>query len=333
MDFDLSEQQRALRDAARELLDSAASRERVRAVIDAPDGYDAGLWAAMGEQGWLALELPEVEGGLALTFVEVAVLCEEVGRHVAPAPFLSNTLALAGITRAIADSEISERLQTGAAVGCVGFGGEVVVDAPIADVALLVTADEVRMVTLEPRPDAQPAMDVTRRVAWVEGGEPIAGAALADELLDRGAVAYAAEILGAAERMLEVSVDYAKVREQFGRPIGSFQAVKHRLADMLVDVEGIRSATWYAAWAVANEAPDRALAASTAKAWASEAGPRVIDGALQVHGGIGFTWEHDLHLYLKRVHLDARQFGDATLHHDRIVRGLRARLADGVELF
>src|SRR5690606_24796053 len=118
-----------------------------------------------------------------------------------------------------------------------------------------------------------------------------------------GALGHAAEILGAASRVLDLTVDYAKERVQFGRPIGSFQAVKHRCADMLVDVEGMRSAVYYAAWCVGAGDRDRSIAASTAKTWCSDAGRRVMASGLQVHGGIGFTWEHDLHLFLKRAQL------------------------------
>jgi alkylation response protein AidB-like acyl-CoA dehydrogenase len=204
-------------------------------------------------------------------------------------------------------------------------------------VLLLVDSDAVSLHELDARPDRLNALDQTRTVARVPSqlgpGEPVGDGELAAALLDRGATLYAAELLGAAARMLEASVDYAKVREQFGRPIGSFQAVKHRCADMLVDVEGMRSAVWYSAWAIDADAPDRALAASTAKSWASDAGMRVINSALQVHGGIGFTWEHDLHLYLKRAQLDSLLFGDATFHRERIAALLKARVETGVDVF
>ena len=120
-------------------------------------------------------------------------------------------------------------------------------------------------------------------------------------LIDRGATATALEMLGGASRALELAVDYAKERVQFGRPIGSFQAVKHRCADMLVDVEGMRSTSYWAAWCLAADDPDQSIAASTAKTWGSDASKRVMASALQVHGGIGFTWEHDLHLFMKRA--------------------------------
>jgi len=147
--------------------------------------------------------------------------------------------------------------------------------------------------------------------------------------LDVASVAYSAELLGIAQRALDLSVEYARERVQFGRPIGSFQAVKHRCADMLVDVEGMRSAVYWAAWCVAAGDADSSVAASTAKCWCSDAATRVLSSALQVHGGIGFTWDHDIHLYLKRAHLDAISFGDASFHRARLAALLRDRVESG----
>jgi alkylation response protein AidB-like acyl-CoA dehydrogenase len=259
------------------------------------------------------------------------VLAEQVGRYVAPAPFLSTALAQHAL-RAGGDSR-ADALAAGDSVGAVGFGDGPVVDAPAADVVVLVRGDAVTIVAgADVR--AEPAMDETRSLGWVDAaGDALGDAALARDILDRGATLYAAELLGASERMLEVSVAYAKTREQFGRPIGSFQAIKHRCADMLVDVEGMRSAAYYAGWAIAAGAPDASLAASTAKAWASDAARRVMSSALQVHGGIGFTWEHDLHLYLKRAQLDGVTFGDAAYHRERIARLLRDRVTAGESIF
>src|SRR4051812_3512545 len=333
VDFDLSDDQIALRDAARDLLDARSSTERVRKLIASDDLYDVELWRDMAEQGWLALDIAEDDGGLGLGFVEVAVLAEEVGRHVSPAPYVSSVLA----RQALAGTDWSERLAAGDAVGAIAWGSGITVDAAIADVLVVVTPDDVTAYDLSAdRPKAEAAMDLTRPVSRIDNlgeGERVGDEVLATTMLDRGATAYAAELLGAAQRMLEATVDYAKVREQFGRPIGSFQAVKHRCADMLVDVEGMRSAVWYAAWAIDADAEDRSLAASTAKAWASDAGMRVMNSALQVHGGIGFTWEHDLHLYLKRAHLDSMLFGDAGHHRERIAGLLKARVESGSGVF
>jgi alkylation response protein AidB-like acyl-CoA dehydrogenase len=131
---------------------------------------------------------------------------------------------------------------------------------------------------------------------------------------------------------MELSVEYAKERVQFGRPIGSFQAIKHRCADMLVDVEGMRSSVYWAAWCIGARHDDASVAASTAKVWCSDASRRVMASALQVHGGIGFTWEHDVHLFLKRAQLDQVSFGDAGFHRDRLVDLLRARVEAGGSL-
>lgn len=143
---------------------------------------------------------------------------------------------------------------------------------------------------------------------------------LLDTLLRRGAVAAAAEMLGAARRALDMSVAYAKVREQFGQPIGAFQAIRHKCAEMLVEVESAHAATYYAAWALDAGAEDAALAASVAKAYVGEAARRVCGEAIQVHGGIGFTWEYDLHLYFKRAKALEPMYGDADYHHELIVR-------------
>jgi alkylation response protein AidB-like acyl-CoA dehydrogenase len=141
-----------------------------------------------------------------------------------------------------------------------------------------------------------------------------------DFLLQRGAVGAAAEMLGAARRCLDMAVDYAKVREQFGQPIGSFQAIRHKCADMLLDVENSFAAVYYAAWALQNDAEDGPLAASVAKAYVSDASRKVCGDAIQVHGGIGFTWEYDLHLYFKRAKALEPLYGDADHHRELIVR-------------
>ncbi len=156
-------------------------------------------------------------------------------------------------------------------------------------------------------------------IGRVDEGWPIVEATLR-----RAAVAAAAEMLGASRRCLEMSVEYAKVREQFGQPIGTFQAIKHALADMLLEVENSHSATYYAAWALSADAPDAALAASVAKAYVSEAARKVCGQAIQAHGGIGFTWEYDLHLPFKRAkHLEAL-YGDADYHRELVLQGVQA---------
>ena len=398
VDFDLSADQLALHDAAAALLDRFAGHDALRArvgggvvvgtlpgasgesgesrapdrgesadsadVQTAPHGYDATVWSAMADQGWLALELPEDDGGLGLGAVEVAVLCEQLGRRLVAAPYLPSVLALGALCgeEARADSgtkEWREALAAGTAVGCVALAprpgqvtagasgtGDVVrlsgqigptVYAPSADVAIVATPADVYGVDLRAvdgvRPAPAAAMDRTRELGSLTfDGTParhLGGPDDAALLLDRAATLASAEMLGAADAVLVMAVEYAKDRVQFGKPIGSFQAVKHMLADALVDVEGMRSTAYYAAWCAAFGDRDRSVAASMAKAWCSDASRRVMACGLQVHGGIGFTWEHDMHLYLKRAQLDQVSFGDAAFHRDRIAGLLRERLASG----
>ncbi|MHB8219713.1 MAG: acyl-CoA dehydrogenase family protein [Acidimicrobiales bacterium] len=371
MDFDLSDDQVALRDAASALLDQPRWAERLRSRVgpgtmvgrrseSAASGFDEMLWSAMGEQGWSAVERP-VPDGLGLGMVEVAVLCQQIGRRVAAVPFLPSVLALDALSSALPsaagdDAKVAgwvASLSCGDAVGCVVWSArpgavevswsdgrpllsgrsDPVLYGPSASVAVVATDEGLYAVDPDHGGRAGPvgAMDRTRELGWLEldqtPGILLGGPPAVARLLDRAATGAAAEMLGAAERVLEMTVDYAKDRVQFGRPIGSFQAVKHRLADALVDVEGMRSAVYYAAWCTATDDPDAALAASMAKAWCSDASRRVMASGLQLHGGIGFTWEHDLHLYLKRSQLDQISFGDAGWHRDRIAGILRTRLA------
>jgi alkylation response protein AidB-like acyl-CoA dehydrogenase len=358
MDFDLSEDQLALRDGARELLDALAAPAQVRVVVEAGGGFDAALWQAMAEQGWPAVGLPEAAGGVGLGTVEVAVLLEEVGRHAAPAPFASTALALDALAAAGA-SDLVARLVGDQGVGCVawsrdgdgvraegdGFGWRLTgrpdptLFAPSASIAVVVAAGPdgpgLFAVDLDEhgRPPREPAMDRTRELGWLRfDGTPaqlVGDARAVEALVDRGAAYASSEMLGGASRVLDLAVEYAKDRVQFGRPIGSFQAVKHRCADMLVDVEGMRSTSYWAAWCISADDAETSVAASTAKIWCADASKRVMASGLQVHGGIGFTWEHDLHLFLKRAQLDQLTFGDASYHRERLARLLRPRVEAG----
>ncbi len=337
MDFELSPDQRALRAAATDLLAGRSPMRVVRSAVDRGGEPDRDLWEAMVDQGWCGLAVPEKLGGVGLGWVEAAIVLEQVGAHVAPAPVLGQMVALG----ALADGAWGPRLIAGEAVAaCAERLDRPCVYAPVADVVVVPEDDRLMAVELgERRPAAEPAMDVTRQLGWLGSAAladapriEVGGAAEVARHLDVAAVAYAAELLGIAQRALDLAVAYAKDRVQFGRPIGSFQAVKHRCADMLVDVEGMRSAVYWAAWTLGDvdaAGAERSMAASTAKAWCSDAASRVLASALQVHGGIGFTWEHDLHLYLKRAHLDAVTFGDATFHRARLARLLRARVEGG----
>ncbi len=382
VDFELSSDQQELRAAAVALLDDLASPERVRefvgpglpvsedpglgAEVQPAAGFDRALWSAMAEQGWMAVERPADDGGLGLSLVEVAVLCEELGRRAAPVPYADTVTCLDALGQATVEHPLSDQaardvgrwagqLASGESIGCVAWpAGRGVVTAqpdgdrwrlsgrpeptryaPVADVAVVVADGSLFALGLDHslRPRVEPAMDRTRPLGWLHLDDTPAHRIGSEEdverLTNRVATATAADALGASARALEMSVEYAKVRRQFGHPIGSFQAVKHRLADALVDVEGMRSSTYYAAWCVATGDAEAALAASMAKAWCSDASGRVTGTALQTHGGIGFTWDHDLHLFLKRAQLDAAGFGDAAWHRDRVAGLLAVRMAAG----
>lgn len=339
MDFDLSADQNALREAAKDLLDAECGSDRVRAS----EGFDAELWAAMVEQGWTGVAVDESLGGVGLGTVEAAVLLEQAGAHVAPVPLTQQLIAL----EALAETEWGPALLSGesiaavvrtplerAADGSVSGRPEPVIYGARADVLIAPAGDALVAVDLRDiERTAEPAMDMTRELAWIDLDRApaivVGDAAAVAAHLDRGAIYHSAEMLGGAETVMQLAVDYAKEREQFGRPIGSFQAVKHRCADMLVDVEGMRSAVYHAAWALGAGDADGPVAAATAKVWCSDAAVRVAESALQVHGGIGFTWESDVHLYLKRAQLDSVAFGDARHHRKRLASLLAARLETG----
>ena len=358
MDFDLSDDQLALRDAARDLLDGLAAPERVRAHTAGTEPFDRALWDAMVEQGWLGVSLPEASGGLGLGAVEMAVLLEEIGRHVAPVPFRSTALAIGACSRAPRSEDVTALL-TGARVACIAWSARAdavtaagngdtwaltgradpVIDGPVADLAIVpaVAPDGPALFAVDlndaNRPPREAAMDLTRPIGWLHldatTATRLGGTDAVDALADHGATFTAAEMLGSASRVLEMATDYAKERVQFGRPIGSFQAVKHRCADMHVDVEGMRSTVYWAAWCIGAADPDASIAASTAKTWCSDASKRVMASGLQVHGGIGFTWEHDLHFFLKRAQLDQLAFGDSTYHRERLAALVRPRVEAG----
>jgi alkylation response protein AidB-like acyl-CoA dehydrogenase len=187
---------------------------------------------------------------------------------------------------------------------------------PGLEIKLLPTMDQTRKLCEVTFNDVRVAADAVL-------GSPGAGWSPLSRVIERATVALCAEMCGGAQRVLDMTVDYAKIRVAFGRPIGSYQGVKHRAADMLVDVENAKSLTYYAAWAVDESAPEAALAASMAKAYCSDAFRRVSAAGIQLHGGIGFTWEHDLHLYFKRAKSSEFTFGDATFHRERVAQLIR----------
>jgi len=322
MRFDFDDEQAEIKETARQLLAARFTSEKVRELA-AAGGYEDALWSEVCELGWPGIAIAAEHGGQGLGMVELAILCEELGYACAPLPFLAN--ACAGLVIEGAGSEEQkDRWLAGIAAGDArGSCGDpdLLIDAAGAACAVAHAADgAVRIVDLAGlEPEALELIDATRGYsAPPEAGIGEAVSGDTAPATDRILVAVAAELVGVGQRALDMAVDYAKEREQFGRPIGAYQGVSHACAKMLYDVEEARSLAYAAAWA-ADAAPDALpLAAAMAKARASEAAWEACKASIQVHGGIGFTWEHDLHFLLKRARVDARLFGTAGEHKERV---------------
>jgi alkylation response protein AidB-like acyl-CoA dehydrogenase len=332
MNFDFTEDQHEIKRTARDLLTKRSTWAKVR---EAAEGgrYDLDLWRELGELGWPGIAIAEEHGGQGLGVVELVILLEELGFACAATPFLGT--ALAGLAIQSAGSPEQQArwlpgLASGELRGALGAPG-LIPDGDGADVLVLVTADGMCLVDSgQAGAQAVDAIDPTRRHASVtdavaQAGEPLPGDI--ELATDLGRTAVSAELVGIAQRALEMGVAYVKDRQQFGTPVGAFQAVAHRCAQMLRDTEMARSATYHAAWA-ADADPERLPeAAGVAKAAASEAGREVTSSSIQVHGGIGFTWEADVHWLFKRAQIDAALLGGAGAQRGRLARMAAQRLA------
>ncbi len=312
MDFDLTQDQKEIKGVARELLAARSPMAKVREAAEA-GAYDSSLWNELVGLGWPGIAVAEEHGGQGLGAVELAVLLEELGYACAATPFLSTAVA-AAVIQSTGTAEQQARWLPGLASGelTAGIGThELAADAAGAAVAVLISGDEAQIVTA---PETEPliAIDPTRRYARVLGsGE---SGALGAGAAERIRAAISAEVVGVCQRALDMTLDYVKDRKQFGVPVGSFQAVAHRCAQMLLHTESARGAAYYAAWA-ADADPDRlAEGAALAGAAAADGGREVTASAIQAHGGIGFTWEADVHWLYKRAQLDAALIGGATRH-------------------
>jgi alkylation response protein AidB-like acyl-CoA dehydrogenase len=329
MDFGLSVDQREIQRTARELLAERARPERVREHAEA-GRLDGDLWRELCELGWPGIAISEQYGGQGLGLVELSILCEELGRALAPVPFLSCVLAGAVIEQAGSPEQRSRwlpGLAGGELVGALGTArdgaAELVLGAPDAHVLLLLDQADSHVrayARKDVEVEACDSIDPTRPAASVRAAEG-AGEALAGDVgggIDRGLVVIASELVGVSERALEMTVAYVKERKQFGVPVGAYQAVSHRCAQMLLETEKARSTTAFAAWAADADPGRLGEAAAMAKAAASEAGVEVAASAIQAHGGIGFTWEADVHWLYKRALIDASLLGGAKLQRARL---------------
>lgn len=320
MRFVFDEQQRGIAESVRTLLSRECTPAMLRAEFDGGP-RPAQRWARLVEAGLCGLLVAEDGGGMGLTEIDAVLALEETGRFALPDPIVESALVAApllGATPCRAAVQLDAR-------------GRYCIDAGLADVLLLQHGDALhRVAPQDVRMTAHPALDASRprfAMAWTPSAATLVTAdpEVIDLAFDRGAFGAAAQLLGLAERMIEMAAEHARSREQFGRPIGAFQAVKHLLADALLALEFARPVVYRAAWSLATADAERSRDVSMAKAYASEAARTAGRAALQVHGAIGYTWAHDLHIWMKRAESLAADWGGAAWHRERVARGLLDR--------
>ncbi|HEY5028900.1 MAG TPA: acyl-CoA dehydrogenase family protein [Candidatus Angelobacter sp.] len=354
MQFGLSESQQILKDTARKFFAGESPIATVRKSMETEAAYDSALWTKLADQGFTGIIAPEEFGGMGLGKVELILLMEEAGYALLSGPFFS-TVALAGsVIDACASTEQKKRYlgsiaagQSRSTVALVESAGSwdteslkisttgnkltgtklFVTDAAAADFIIVVARDGVFVVDAKATGlhiEPMKGMDLARKIYSVEfkntPAEMLGNTSGLAAALNVATAALCAEMTGGMQRALELTVAYAKTRKQFGKPIGIFQAVQHLCADMYLETESSRSATYYAAWALEENTPDAAASVSVAKMYASDAARNVGNRGIQVHGGMGFTWENDIHLYYRRAKASETMLGDATFHRERIAK-------------
>jgi len=330
--FDFDEDQRLLQSTVRDFLAAECPPEGVRALWESETGRSRELWAKLAEVGLPGVRVPEEHEGMGLDEIDVVLLCEEVGRAALAEPVVATAAVAAPLLAELPDSEVSLRwlkpIARGEAIVAVGHPtGPFVGDAHVADLLLLGRGEELHaLAPADVGLTHQPANDPGERLYSVEWkatansllaeGEP--ARALLERAFDRGALACAAQMIGAGDRLVEMAVQYAGQRKQFGVQIGSFQALKHMLADAKLGLEYARPLVYRAAYSVARAADSRSVHVSMAKLAAGEAAQRAARVALQVHGAIGYTWEQDLHIWMRRAWSLDQSWGMPRTHRERV---------------
>jgi alkylation response protein AidB-like acyl-CoA dehydrogenase len=348
VDFTFSADQDALRDVARRFLAEQTPSTYVRAMMDDERGFTDEFWTHLVDLGWTGVLIPEEHGGAGLGMLEAVVLAEEMGALPLPGPWLSSSICATLVAINLGGNKVLDELASGRlrgtlaleenghrnpldAVECLaerdGDGWvltgvkPLVLDGHTADFAYVVAKEAdgslATFVVDKPAGELVPSMDVTRKMARLvldrrparrvgpEGDQR----ALLLRVVDDVGVILCAESVGACDRALVMATEYAKVRVQFDRPIATFQAIRHKIVDMLHQLELARVATHYAAWTSDSEAPDREATAASAKGFVGEAAAMITGENIQVHGGVGFTWDIDAHLLFRRVKADDVMFG------------------------
>ena len=364
MDFGLSDEQRQLKESARDFLRNECPATRVRQIMADETGMPHELHAEIAKLGWTGLVVPEEHGGAGLDVLDLAILIAETGYAAMPGPYLFSSALAASALKQGGSPEINKKwlgaIAAGDAIGTVAIperdlsldpaamttsasrhgarwilnGAKAFVPyAHVADVIVVAAriGAETGLFAVEAkakgvRTRLHRHIDLTRRVCAVEfdnvaidpAAELAGGAALYSRMLDLGAIAVAADSLGGIDRALEMAVEYSKVREQFGKPIGSFQALKHAAAEIVSEVEPARALLWFAAYAY-DALPEQApRTAAMVKARLCDVYMRGADRAVLMHGGIGFTWDHDIHLWFKRARFNESYLGSPSYYRERV---------------
>ncbi len=369
MDFSLSEEQEMLKTAARDFLEKECPTTLVRQMEEDEKGYPPDLWQKMADLGWLGLPFPAEYGGGDGSFLDLAVLLEEMGRAMVPVPFVPTVVHCGLSILEAGTEEQKEHLLPGI------INGEIIVTSALTELSGLYTPDGIEAggelrdggyvvsgtkmfvpcanvahylltavrsgdgITLLLIDATSPGISYTPLTtiasdkqfeAVFDGvrvppanvlGQPGGGWPIVERMLRRAAVAECAMMLGGARRMLEMTLDYARERVQYGKPIGSFQAVQHECVEMMTDVEGARHLTNQAAWALSQGLPG-SMEVSMAKAWTGAASTRTCVQACHLHGAMGYTWDHNAQLYLRRIKAAELTFGDATFHEEIVAQQL-----------
>lgn len=362
MNFEFSEDQLLIRDQARIFLRQECPTAMVREVLDSSAPFDRELWQKVVDLGWTAMTIPESYGGLGLGYLELCVIAEELGRALAPVPFSSSVYLATEALKSWGTEEQKQhylpKLAAGELIGTLamseGLGAPTVAaqyhegsvsarklpvpDGDVADFAVLTARDANGKVALYVvdlnhagvQRETLNSMDPTRsqarlvldNVPAAPLGDDVAGDAELAQLLDRAAVLLAFEQIGGCQAAMDMGIAYTKARYAFGRAIASFQAIKHKFADMFVALELARSNAYYGAWALASDSPDLPLAAATARVSATDAFYLISKENIQAHGGMGFTWEFDCHLYYRRAQLLSSLIGTQPQWKERVTHHL-----------
>ena len=360
MDLGLSEEQELLKNSAREFLEKECPEEHVRAMEEDEKGYSPELWKKMADLGWQGLMIPEEHGGAGFSFLDLAVLVEEFGRALVPGPFIPNQVAAAILLAAGSDAQKKKylpKLADGSSIFTYAFtepsgrwdrdgvqmkleGGKLngtklfVPDAAVADyivtaarkgndmVAVVVPRSAVQVTVLKTIASDKQAEVVYKDVAVADDDVMAVPQAVGDTIRNQATVLECAYLVGLAQKDFEISVNYAKERVQFGRPIGSFQAIQHKAADMVTDVDGMRFIMYKAAWATSEGEDSAQMDVAMAKAWCSDASRRVVAHGQQIHGGIGFTKDYVIQLFFRRQKRAELFGGDGDFHRERVAQML-----------